>query len=1089
MLNVYRASAGSGKTYQLTLEYIKLLLAPPQNEEGLLPGERQRLFRRILAVTFTNKATDEMKQRIVRQLDILAHDPESSEYIGQLLGRDGITADIGALKRQAAEQLYTLLHDFSGFNISTIDRFFQQITRSFMHEIGYSGGYNIELDSSMVLNEAIDNLFFDLEKRENRELLKWLVDYARQQVEEDSYKNFRKKIDELAEEIFKEEFKSQSEILEKKLQDKQFLARFIASLDEKKRTFEKQVHERADAALTLLSQNGLSPEDFKYGNRSGATLLRKWAGGNYALQPNDRFRQMAENSADKWYTKGKTPDDIVEAMSRIEPIFHNVCREIVRLYGAPYADYLSALHTKKYLYTLGIINDIVTHIQDYQSEHGTLLLSDTNDLLRKIIRQDDTPFVYEKIGTYIDHFFIDEFQDTSATQWKNFYPLIKESNDRGLSNLLVGDVKQSIYRWRNSDWELLNEKLPDYFPQRELHDETLDTNWRSEKEVVRFNNTFFDRAAARLQQTLNENLPPNLRDDESLCQKIELAYRNAAQKTGRKNAAEGGYVEIDFFENTRENEEESRAKDKALRRTVEVLRDLQDRGVALRDIAILVRTKDEGNRIVQHLLHEQASAENDKYRYDVISDEALYISNSSTVQLIIALLDYLRAPQEALTRFMALYSIETAYRKTVPDKAIPGICNRLQKDDAEELLCRIEKFRGEPLYEICEKIIDLFPVDTTGDENVFIQAFLDLVLQYTEKRSSDPNSFLLWWHDKGVTRSLSTPQEQDAVRIMTIHKSKGLEFKIVIIPFCNWTIDHRSTHAPILWAETTAPFDTLPIVPIAYNSELAATQYARTYFTEQIHTYIDNLNLAYVAFTRAREELHIFVPKISGLNIGTLLQQCIEEDTPVPPATDRPYANLHDGYDPETGRYMLGTPAPLKEKSGHAPSQAPAPYRSTPPGKRLHLRLMGQGFFDPEDRRHHGSVCHRVLSSIATADDITPAMQKHIQAGEISETDAAEIESMLRQQLAEPEKQRWFKAGNRILNERDILHPRQGTYRPDRVVIDGEGATVIDYKFGAERTVHNRQVAGYMHLLEEMGYKTRGYIWYVPSGKVVPVEG
>lgn len=259
-----------------------------------------------------------MKQRIIKQLDILAHTPQESGYLDKLLGRDGITHDIDTLKKQAAEQLYTLLHDFSGFNISTIDRFFQQITRAFMHEIGYSGGYNIELDSTHVLTEAVDNLFFDLEKKENKELLKWLVDYARQQVEEDSYKNFRKKIDELAGEIFKEEFKSQSETLEKKLQDKQFLSRFIGALDKKKRAFEKQVRERAEAALTLLSANGLSPEDFKYGNKSGVMTLRKWINGNYTQQPSDRFLQIADDEVTKWYTKSKTPADISDAMTRIE---------------------------------------------------------------------------------------------------------------------------------------------------------------------------------------------------------------------------------------------------------------------------------------------------------------------------------------------------------------------------------------------------------------------------------------------------------------------------------------------------------------------------------------------------------------------------------------------------------------------------------------------------------------------------------------------------------------------------------------------------------------------------------------------------
>ena len=218
------------------------------------------------------------------------------------------------------------------------------------------------------------------------------------------------------------------------------------------------------------------------------------------------------------------------------------------------------------------------------------------------------------------------------------------------------------------------------------------------------------------------------------------------------------------------------------------------------------------------------------------------------------------------------------------------------------------------------------------------------------------------------------------------------------------------------------------------------------------------------------------------------LQQCLEEPLPALTVDGKPFADLAAGYDAANGRYTQGSPSHDSSADHRPPAPATTPYRSTPPGRRLHLRLMGQDFFRPEDRRHHGTVCHRVLSTITTVDDITAAIQQHVQAGEISAAEAAEIETTLREQLAEPEKLRWFKAGNRVLNERDILHPRQGTYRPDRIVIDDEGATVIDYKFGAERPCYRKQVAGYMQLLEEMGYKTRGYIWYVPTGKVVAVD-
>ncbi|MCD8287388.1 MAG: UvrD-helicase domain-containing protein, partial [Porphyromonadaceae bacterium] len=849
------------------------------------------------------------------------------------------------------------------------------------------------------------------------------------------------------------------------------------------------------AALDLLSSNGLLPDDFKFGVSSGAMVLYQWANGKYTTQPGSRFRQIAENDYTQWYTKGKLSSESIAAMNKIEIALQSIFQELLKLYEDSYSNYLSACHTKKYLYVLGIVHDIVVHIREYQNEHGTLLLSDTNDLLGKIISYDDTPFVYEKIGTQIDHYFIDEFQDTSLMQWRNFYPLIKESNDRGMTNLLVGDVKQSIYRWRNSDWELLNERIPDFFTKEEWREETLDTNWRSAREVIRFNNTFFEQGAALLQKKFNDGLPPSLAEDDGLCHQIERAYRNAAQKVGKEQVADG-YVEIDFLggEISKEGGEIS-AKEVALNRTVKALRDLQDRGFSLRDIAILVRSKSEGNMVVQHLLETQAEETEAKYRYDVISDEALYIGNSPTVQLVIAVLDYLNAPQDTLERFFARYWTETLYRGESPNRAIPTLCKLLHTDSPDELLTRMEQLRGQSLYELCEELINLFPMDKSGEENVFIQAFLDLVLQYMDKHSSDLDSFLSWWHEKGATQSLSTPESQDAVRVMTIHKSKGLEFKVVLIPFCNWVIDHQPTHTNILWAETAEPFDALPVVPVAYSKKLADTSYARTYFTEQIHSYIDNLNLAYVAFTRACEELYVFVPmekkntkEKKTKDIGSLLQECLAKEGGTGEKEGKPYADLCSGYNSSTEIYALGIRSKNERLDKRKVPDSLRPYGSVLPGERLRLRLMGQDFFSDENRRHYGTVCHAILSRIVTAEDVVPALREHIQAGEISSDEAREIGETLCRQLDEPQKKSWFQADNRVLNEREILQPDRGAYRPDRMVFNGENhVTVIDYKFGRERASYREQVVGYMHLLEGMGYTSEGYIWYVPTGKVVAV--
>ena len=1087
MLNVYRASAGSGKTFRLTLEYIKLLLAPPDESEKLFQDERTRRYRRILAVTFTNKATDEMKSRIVKELFCLSSAPEKSPFINLLLGKDGITGNIDDLRRQASEQLFTLLHDFSGFNISTIDRFFQQIARSFMYEAGLSNRYNIELDSVSMLTEAVDQMFFELEKNENKELLKWLVGYARQQIEEDSYKKFRTKIEELAGEIFKEQYKFHRDRIQEVLQDRKSLENYIGTLESLKRNFEKQVKECAAEALALMQQNGIAPDDFKNGSRSGAQQFRRWVNGDYTLLPKASLTALSEDEVDKWYTKKNVDAATIDAIHRISEPLRACMQRIIALYGKPYAEYLSAIHTGRHLYTLGILNDVVEYLQTCKNERGALLLSDTNDLLRHVISGADTPFVYEKIGTYINHFFIDEFQDTSVTQWNNFYPLIKESNDRGLDNLVVGDVKQSVYRWRNSDWELLNERLPEYFRKNELKEWSLDTNWRSAANVVRFNNSFFDRAAAYLQQKLNASLPAALADDFS--DKIESVYRNSAQKTGEGVPPDSGYVEVAFFENEKDNKDAGNARTQVLAKLSDTLRDLQERGVALRDTAILVRTKEEGNCIVQHLLQEQAAATDGRYRYDVISDEALYIGNSPTVRLIISLLDYLNAPQEALRRFFALYAIAVFCRKIPEDVAIAQICADMEIGRSGEL-ARVETLRGEPLYEICEKIIDLFPVDTVGNENVFVQAFLDLVLQYADRHSSDLDSFLLWWHDKGCTRSLSTPGEQDAIRIMTIHKAKGLEFGAVLVPFCNWLVDHSSKHLPILWAETEGVFDHLPVVPLTYRSDLAGTIYSRAYFSELVHTYIDNLNLAYVAFTRAREELYVFVPKgANGGNIGSILKSCIEEGSVTSLNGQPAYIDLCAGYDPDNARYVLGTkksyPTTPTKEGEECPS---SPYRSVAPSGRLRLRLLGKGYFDLTDGRHRGTVYHDILSAIRTPDDLDGAIQTHIRSGKITRNEAQEIAMLLRTRLADAEVQPWFAAGNRVLNENEILVPRQKAYRPDRIVLDGNRATVVDYKFGAERQSHHRQVARYMKFLQDMGFAVQGFLWYVTSGNVVPVR-
>lgn len=1101
MLHVYRASAGSGKTYKLTLEYLKLLLSPVRsNNEPVLPSERNKAFQHILAVTFTNKATEEMKRRIIEKLDILAHRTQESEYLNDLLGKEGITGNIGELQHRASEILFTLLHDFSGFNISTIDKFFQQTARAFTREIGLQGGYNTEIDNAHVLTEAIDRMFFDLENPENKELLNWLLRFSEEQVEGGKSWGIQRNINQLAQELFKEEYKSHSSEIRRLMADKEILKAYIKKLNAIKRDFETESREIAQKASGVMRKAGLFAEDMKGGSRSPFKEFQKWAEGNIK-EPTNTFTQLAGN-IENWYTK-KTLPDIITKIRDIYPELNGYIELIITCYDA-YPFYISVMETRRYIYTLGILSDIDSHIQAYEKEHNILLLSDTTELLNRIIDGSDTPFVYEKTGTRIDHFMIDEFQDTSRMQWSNFSPLIKESNDKGGRNLIVGDVKQSIYRWRNSDWKLLNDELSNQFRKPdELTDHVLETNWRSCVNVIRFNNSFFRKASFLLQESLEKEIadsPGSVHINPEYAGKIGKAYQDIYQHISSKNNEKEGHVKILFQETETEDGEKTDWKNKVTDLLPETLKELQDRNIALKDIAILVRSKAEGSLIADCLLKAKAANIDPKYRFDIISDEALFIHNAPIVKLVIGILNYLQNPEIEINRILAVYEYSIAHRNLLPETALASYFAEREKELRHhfdpEIVTELELLRNTPLFEMCEKIISLFPLSGERNEGIFIQAFQDIVLDYTTNHSADPASFLQWWNEQGIKKTITTPEAQNAIRIMTIHKSKGLEFKAVIIPFCDWEIDHNPHHENILWCDQKEPLNDIPLVPVRYGAALKKSLYADAYFNEKMHAYIDNLNIAYVAFTRAKEELILFTPKPKKEgtfgSLSRLLYYCVNPENEIncPEEKERPIIDLSIKYNPEKLCYEAGSEwrssytASEKQEINIMPE-----YRSTDPGTRLQLRLHGKGYFGDSSERQYGNLMHEILSYIHYIDDIPNAVLPYVLSGELSHEESFLIANKLKNWLSQPEIAHWFAPESRIINETEILQQKGTFLRPDRVVISDGEVSVIDYKFGnIERKSYHKQVDRYVSLIKEMGFtQVKGYIWYIELKKVVPV--
>ena len=1050
MLTIYRASAGAGKTHKLTGEYLMLLFSQPG------------AYRRILAVTFTNKATDEMKTRIVQELYHLASG-RASDYIQLLSSAYSLTER--QVREQARKILVAILHDYSAFNISTIDRFFQQTMRAFTREIGLQGGYGIEMDQELVLTEAIDNLLADLEKPESKDLLGWLLRFAENKIEDGGGWSLRQDIMSLSREVFKESYKAFSEEVGKDIADKQALDAYKNELYAIIRSVEAEAKRLGEEGVALLKQFALQPSDFKGGSRSPFFYFEKLAKGEMK-EPTATFQALPDNP--DAYTTKTTPPGLRQIIGCVYEEGLNACvKNIVSLF-ANLTAYNTAREIVRYYYTLGILTDISRQIAFYREEKNVMLIADTTELLNKVISGSDAPFIYEKTGTHVDHYMIDEFQDTSGMQWNNFRPLVEESLANGRANLIVGDVKQSIYRFRNSDWKLLDEQVRRDFEDEQVREDTLKDNWRSCRHIVEFNNAFFTAAPAILQDLYNEALKNSSLSEEertAFSARIMAAYDDSSQRVPPPFQKKDGHVRIDFLS----GDEDKDWKQEAMERLPATLERLQDSGY----IAILVRTNQEGALVADTLLAYKEEHPSDRYNYDIISDDALFVGSSPAVRFLIAVLRYLRNPEDRTNRKLAMYAYQVLTGKFGESEADESVFQNLQS------------ISRQSLYEVTEGLFRNFSAYFPETEQVFVQAFLDMVSEYAQKESADLNRFLRWWDETGYRKTIATPDGQNAIRILTVHKSKGLGFKVVIIPFGDWEIDHKPTKPVILWCHPEKkPFDRLHLVPVRYGQILSSTIFAKDYFKERLHAFIDNLNTLYVAFTRSKEELIVFSPRPRKIN----KEGKVEKITSI---ADLLWAGVETDIEDDTfERGEWWHPASGRTAEDTLEEIPMSRLYSVSPDDRLQLRLHGKGFFFDNARRKHGTLMHEVLSRIRTPKDIPASVESYRLAGVINREEAAELISRLEELLQAEEVKAWYDGSARVLNEVDILFGKGLSKRPDRVIIKGGKVIVVDYKFGERQDKrHPNQVRNYLQLIRKMGFeRVDGYLWYVELGKIEAVN-
>ena len=1067
-LTVYKASAGSGKTFTLATEYIRLLVENPQ------------CYRNILAVTFTNKATEEMKMRILSQLyGIWKQLPESNNYLKNIQEKTGLAPNV--ISERAGLALNNLTHNYNYFRVETIDTFFQSVLRNMARELDLTTNLRIGLNDYQVEELAVDQLIEDLTTTDV--MLQWILKYIMENISDDKSWNVIAQIKKFGQNIFKDYYKEVSITLEQKMGEAGFFENYTTCLRDLRKAAEEYMKEIGESFFDTLEGEGLNVDDLSSKQRGIASFFNKLRKGTF--DPSIITTTVANHleNIEKWCPKTNPRRDVV--LQVVESSLIQILKCAVEAQEKQWKIFQSSNLTLRHLNQLRLLSSIEKKVREINETENRFLLSDTQQLLHSLIDGSDSPFIFEKIGTQLQHVMIDEFQDTSTIQWQNFKVLLAEtmSHEDG-SNLIVGDVKQSIYRWRSGDWRLLN-GIENQFNSMLMEIKSLSTNYRSTRNVIDFNNTFFRHAAKVEYQALEE-----LECDER--EQLEKAYADVEQKVPDDKKDEGR-VTIELLPNNEYQES-------VLEHTVEYVRELIDAGVSQKDIAILVRYNNHIPLIAQYFLENLPEV-------SIVSDEAFRLEASSAVCLMIQALHLLLHPDDQLTKAAIVKTwLCTVQGKELTDDQFMIAGNNLDEYLPEAYIGHFDELLTLPLYELAEKIYSIFQLHLLEGQGAYLCAFYDHLANYVNENTTDIQSFLTEW-EENLSKKTIQSDETNGIRLISIHKSKGLEFDHVIIPYCDWTLEKYSDN--IIWCKPDeAPFNDLPIAPIDYSPKMMGSIYEKEYLHEHLQNTVDNLNLLYVAFTRAAKSLYVVGKRGAKNSRSALIELCL----PLV-AESMPEAQL-EGMENNDAAIVFeyGTcqtsqpelPSQKNEKESSNPflqkSEAISVSIRTYDSK-VNFRQSNRSrdFIEGEDidqqRRYiqAGSILHEIFSTIQTEKDIPEALQRLQFEGILydEEMTAERITSMLRKRLSDPRVASWFSPRWTLFNECTILSVEDGEvheHRPDRVITDGDEWIVVDFKFGHPDPEYHTQVRRYMDLLSSMGHQNiKGYLWYVYSNKIEEV--
>ena len=1080
-LTIYKASAGSGKTFTLSVEYIKLLIKDPQS------------YRSTLAVTFTNKATEEMKLRILSQLyGIWKLLPDSKSYIDKIKEDLDVTEEY--MSERAGIALHNIVHNYSYFRIETIDSFFQSVLRNLARELDLTANLRIELNDYQIERNAVDELINSLD--ENSELLTWIMEYIRENMDDDKDWNVIGNIKRFGENIFREYYKTNSKKLNERLLEEGFFKQYTTKLRQMRNEAEVEMQNEAAQFFDALNHNGIEINDLNNGKNGPAGYFIKIKKGIYnnTIVTKRLQKVLDEGSESSWVKQksSKETQDIVRelANSTLTPLVHHA--EDVRqknwyIYG-------SAVLTLRHLNQLRLLNSIENKVRMMNVEQNRFLLSDTHTLLHSLIRDTDSPFIFEKIGNYLENIMIDEFQDTSTVQWQNFKVLLEECMSHGeqQGNLIVGDVKQSIYRWRSGDWRMLN-NIEREFPYLNsmLNVCSLDTNYRSSRRVITFNNAFFKRAS-ELEYADQKSSTP----DTSSPEQLKKAYSDVAQKVPsfRDNH---GYVSINLLPN-----EDYRQQ--ALQKTAEAVSLLLDSGANYSDIAILVRSNDIIQLIAEFFANELPDVK-------IVSDEAFRLDSSVSVNIIVNAMLWLTHPDNILAKAY----IAKAYQTYVLEKSEQETNKLLATAEGIDsaLPCALIDKRNDlltmPIFELAEQIYTLFNIGNIKGEDAYLYAFYDALTDFIANNTADIDSFVEEWNDSIAEKTIQA-SAIDGIRIITIHQSKGLEFEHVVIPFCDWTLEKGNT----IWCTPQVePYNELPLIPVDFSaSQMKGTIYEFDYNEEHLQNCVDNLNLLYVAFTRAASSLFVIAQRGTPSSRSYIVEQAITdiklEGSSLDGDPSDKKAELLFSYGELE---IVETKAKKKSDNIFTPEVENMNVDMATFSNKVEFKQSNKSRdfvadddenTDDDDRKQlsyikTGKILHYLFSTINTTDDIDTSLAQLEMDGLIEESDTniKRLRDMLHKRFSNRQVADWFSSRWTLFNECTILDYDAATdtvreHRPDRVMKDektGE-VVIVDFKFGSPRPEYVEQVNRYKALTQNMGYhNVKGYLWFVYSNRIEEV--